>query len=153
MTRVQANDKLTLHFALREHGSGNDIDSSFNGQPLSLTLGDGTLEPALEYWLLGLVPHSRQVFILEPAQAFGDHEPLAVVSLPQERFCVEPPELGQLVEFTLEDGRQLTGIVTAIETETVTVDFNHILAGKKIEFEVEILSINDDIPSAIPGIL
>lgn len=153
MTRVQANDRLTLHFALREHGIGNDIDSSFNDKPLSLTLGDGTLEPALEYWLLGLVPHSRQVFILEPAQAFGDHEPLAVVALPPERFCVQPPELGQLVEFTLEDGKQLTGIVIGIEAETIIVDFNHILAGKKIEFEVEILSINDNPPSATPGIL
>ncbi|HET9112918.1 MAG TPA: FKBP-type peptidyl-prolyl cis-trans isomerase [Burkholderiales bacterium] len=153
MTRVQANDRLTLHFALREHGSGNDIDSSFNDQPLTLTLGDGTLEPALEYWLLGLVPHSRQVFILEPGQAFGDREPLAVVSLPQDRFCVQPPEPGQLVEFTLEDGSQLTGIITSIETETVTVDFNHILAGKKIEFEVEILSINGDPSSATPEIL
>lgn len=153
MTCVQANDKLTLHFALREHGRSNDIDSSFNDQPLSLTLGDGTLEPALEYWLLGLVPHSRQVFILEPAHAFGDHEPLAVVALPPERFCVQPPELGQLVEFTLEDGKQLTGIVIGIEAETITVDFNHLLAGKKIEFEVEILSINGDPSSATPGIL
>lgn len=153
MARVQTNDRLTLHFALREHGSGNDIDSSFNDSPLSLTLGDGTLEPALEYWLLGLVPHSREVFILEPAQAFGAREPLAVIALPRDRLSVQAPELGQLVEFTLEDGVQLTGIIIGIETETVTVDFNHILAGKKIEFEVEILSINDEPATAIPRIL
>ncbi len=152
MTHVQANDKLTLHFALREYGSGNNIDSSFNDSPLSLTLGDGTLEPALEYWLLGLVPHSREVFILEPAQAFGAHDPLAVVELPRHRLNVQAPELGQLVEFTLEGGVQLTGIIIRIEADTVTVDFNHILAGKKIEFEVEILNINNEPPIA-PRIL
>ena len=144
MMQVQAGDRLTLHFALREHGSRYDIDSSFNDQPLSLTLGDGTLEPALEYWLLGLSPLERHVFILEPAQAFGEREPLAIVAMPKERFFLQPPELGQLVEFTLQDGIPLTGIIIGIETDTITVDFNHIFAGKKIEFEVEILTINAD---------
>ncbi|MHB1677936.1 MAG: FKBP-type peptidyl-prolyl cis-trans isomerase [Sulfuriferula sp.] len=147
MTHVQANDRLTLHFALRVHGSHDDIDSSFNAQPLTLTLGDGTLEPNLEYWLLGLTPHTRHIFILEPAQAFGEREPMAVVALPKEQFCAEPPELDQLVEFTLETGGRLAGIIIDIGAETITVDFNHILAGKKIEFEIEIITIHPRLPA------
>ncbi len=142
MTRVQANDKLTLHFALRAHGDATDIDSSFGSQPITLTLGDGTLEPNLEYWLVDLVPHERHVFILEPEQAFGEREALAVVALPKDQFLAEPPELGQLVEFTLDNGERLSGTIVEMEAETIQVDFNHLLAGKKIEFEVEILTIH-----------
>lgn len=140
-TPVQAGDSLTLHFALRVQGNDQNIDSSFDAQPIALTLGDGTLETNLEHCLIGLFPHARHIFILEPQQAFGEHEAMAVVSLPIEQFTVAPPERDQLVEFTLPDEERLTGRIVDIEEHAISVDFNHILAGKTIEFEVEIITI------------
>ena len=139
--KVQTGDSLTLHFALRVHGNTQNIDSSFAEQPISLTLGDGTLEPNLERCLIGLPAHARKVFTLEPHLAFGEPEPLAIMRMPVEQFTITPVELDQLVEFTLEDGATIAGHIIAIEDNTVCVDFNHILAGKTVEFEVEIISI------------
>ena len=141
MTQVQPGDSLMLHFALRVHDSDQDIDSSFNDEPISMALGDGTLEPNLENCLLGLSVGDRRIFILQPALAFGEPEPAAIMQIPASKLTVAPAELDQLVEFRLDDNTTLAGLVIAIEADTVCVDFNHLLAGKTVEFEVEILSI------------
>lgn len=140
-TLVQPGDTLTLHFAIRIHG-GDNIDSSFDDAPITLTLGDGTLEPALESWLLDLPVNSRQVFILEPQQAFGTHDPLLVQDVPIDEFHDEPPVMDSVIEFELPDGSHLSGRVAEIKPHDVSVDFNHLLAGQTIEFEVEIITIH-----------
>lgn len=140
-TFVQPGDTLTLHFAIRIHG-GDDIDSSFDDEPITLTLGDGTLEPALENWLVDLPLLEPHVFILEPHQAFGMPDPLLVQAVPVVEFHDAPPVLGNLIEFELPDGSHLSGRVTEIHAHEVSIDFNHLLAGHTIEFEVEILTIH-----------
>lgn len=140
-THVQPGDTLTLHFAIRIHG-GDNIDSSFDDAPITLTLGDGTLEPALENWLLDLPVNSRQVFILEPQQAFGMHDPLLVQDVPIDEFHDEPPVMDSMIEFELPDGSHLSGRVAEIKPHDVSIDFNHLLAGQTVEFEVEIITIH-----------
>ncbi|ARU30828.1 hypothetical protein CAP31_03480 [Sulfuriferula sp. AH1] len=140
-THVQPGDTLTLHFAIRIHG-GDNIDSSFDDAPITLTLGDGTLEPALENWLLDLPVNSRQVFILEPQQAFGMHDPLLVQDVPIDEFHDEPPVMDSMIEFELPDGSHLSGRVAEIRPHDVSIDFNHLLAGQTVEFEVEIITIH-----------
>jgi len=138
--RVQPGDTLTLHFAIRIHG-GADIDSSFDDQPITLTLGDGTLEPALESWLIDLPLNARNVFILEPQQAFGMHDQQLVQDVPMDEFHDAPPVVDNMIEFELPDGSHLSGRIAEIKPHDVSIDFNHLLAGKTIEFEVEILNI------------
>ncbi|WP_124951035.1 FKBP-type peptidyl-prolyl cis-trans isomerase [Sulfuriferula thiophila] len=144
-THVQPGDTLTLHFAIRIHG-GQDIDSSFDDAPITLTLGDGTLEPALESWLIDLPLNERHVFILEPQQAFGMHDAQLVQDVPIDEFHDAPPVVGNLIEFELPDGSHLSGHVAVIHEHDVSIDFNHLLAGKTIEFEVEILTIHPRLP-------
>ena len=43
--------------------------------------------------------------------------------------------------FDLPNGQSMHGILRAIDAETVTVDFNHPLAGLAVEFEVKIISV------------
>jgi FKBP-type peptidyl-prolyl cis-trans isomerase SlpA len=50
-------------------------------------------------------------------------------------------EEGTVIEFSAPDGATQAGLVQAIEGEQVRVDFNHPLAGKRVRFEVEVLSI------------
>lgn len=50
-------------------------------------------------------------------------------------------EVGTIMAFSGPDGMEIPGIITAIEGESVTVDFNHPLAGQDVIFDVEILSV------------
>jgi FKBP-type peptidyl-prolyl cis-trans isomerase SlpA len=82
------------------------------------------------------------VFLLEPDQAFGPHNPQLTQRM--ARSALPPnarPELHGLIEFTAPSGDKFTGIVRELDAEAVLVDFNHPLAGKPVRFEVEIIGI------------
>ncbi len=139
---VQPGDTLEIRYALRPRG-GDDIISNFDdAEPDTLTLGDGTLSPMLEEWLVDLVPGERHVFLLDPWQAFGASQPELIQTMPKSDLPADMAlELDQLFEFTLPNGQTLAGRVIEIHEEAIQVDFNHPLADLSIEFEVEIIRI------------
>lgn len=142
LRRVQSGDTLTLHFALRVK-EGGEVDSSFYGAPITLTLGDGTLAPSLEQWLIGIAPGQRHVFLLEPAQAFGEHNPALIQTLQLSDFPPNTQPISNVVlEFSLPNGTTMPGRILSVGDTDVKVDFNHLLAGFPIEFEVEIVAIS-----------
>ncbi|MFN3545067.1 MAG: peptidylprolyl isomerase [Thiobacillus sp.] len=138
-SHVAPGDTLKLRYALRPRG-GDDLVSNFDEPEAdTVTLGDGTLAPALEQWLVNLAPGERYVFLLDPEQAFGFSQPELVQTLPKTdlpgdmAFAVD-----QLVEFALPNGQTLAGRILEVGDDTVKVDFNHPLADLSIEFEVEV---------------
>jgi FKBP-type peptidyl-prolyl cis-trans isomerase SlpA len=139
---VAPGDSLQLRYALRPRG-GDDLVSNFDDlEPDTVTLGDGTLAPELEQWLIDLVPGERHVFLLEPWQAFGLSQPELVQTMPKADLPADMEfAVDQLVEFTLPNGQTLAGRILEIGDEAVKVDFNHPLADLSIEFEVEIVRI------------
>ncbi|MFP5419483.1 MAG: peptidylprolyl isomerase [Gammaproteobacteria bacterium] len=138
-THVAAGDTLKLRYALRPRG-GDDLVSNFDEPEAdTVTLGDGTLAPALEQWLVDLAPGERYVFLLDPEQAFGFSQPELVQTLPKTDLPADMPlEIDQLVEFALPNGQTLAGRILEIGEDKVKVDFNHPLADLSIEFEVEV---------------
>ena len=139
---VARGDTLEIRYALRPHG-GEDIISNFDEtEPDTLTLGDGTLSPMLEQWLVDLLPGERHVFLLDPWQAFGASQPDLVQTMPKSDLPADLNiEVDQLFEFAMPNGQTLAGRVLEIGDEAVKVDFNHPLAGMAVEFEVEIVRI------------
>ncbi|MHB1351758.1 MAG: FKBP-type peptidyl-prolyl cis-trans isomerase [Thiobacillus sp.] len=139
---VAAGDTLQLRYALRPRG-GDDLISNFDdAEPETVTLGDGTLAPMLEQWLIDLVPGERHVFLLEPWQAFGDSQPELFQTLPKSDLPADMEfSVDQLVEFAMPNGQTLAGRILEIGDDAVKVDFNHPLADLFIEFEAEIVRI------------
>ena len=139
---LTAGDTFLLRYALRPRG-GDDVISNFDdAQPDTVTLGDGTLAPTLEQWLIDLVPGERYVFLLEPWQAFGESHAELVQTLPKTDVPAGIKlEVDQLVEFAMPNGQTLAGHILEVGDDAVKVDFNHPLADLAIEFEVEIVDI------------
>ena len=139
---VSPDDTLELRYALRPRG-GEDILSNFDdAEPDTITLGDGTLAPMLEQWLIDLVPGERHVFLLDPWQAFGASQPDLIQTMPKSDLPAELDfDVDQLVEFAMPSGQTVSGRILEIGDESVKVDFNHPLADLAIEFEVEIVRI------------
>jgi FKBP-type peptidyl-prolyl cis-trans isomerase SlpA len=139
---VAPGDTVQLRYALRPRG-GDDVIANFDdAEPDTVTLGDGTLSPMLEQWLIDLPPGERHVFLLEPWQAFGISQLDLIQTLPKSDIPVGMQlEIDQLVEFAMPNGQTLAGHILEISDEAVKVDFNHPLADLSIEFEVEIVRI------------
>jgi len=144
--QITIGSSVTMHFSLAL-ADGMLVESSFNDQPVSFVLGDGSIDKGLELALIGLVAGARQRLTLMPGQAFGERDESAIQSIPKSRFPeymdLEP---GQIIGFSGENGEEVAGAIVAIEDQEVTVDFNHPLAGREISFDVQILNVEN--PSA-----
>ena len=139
---VAPGDTVELRYALRPRGGEDLVSNLDDDAPETLTLGSGTLAPALEQWLIDLPTGERHVFLLDPCQAFGESQPELIQTLPRSDLPAEPAfEVDQLVEFAMPNGQTLAGHILEIGDDHVRVDFNHPLADLSIEFEVEIVRI------------
>lgn len=138
---VKADSLVTLNYRI---ASSDDIEliSTFAATPATLQLGNGELAPTLEQCLMGLPLGERQVFVLEPQQAFGPHHPQLVQRLPRANLPEgKEIEMMTLLEFIAPNGGRYTGLVREIDEQAALIDFNHPLAGKSIRFEAEVIGI------------
>jgi FKBP-type peptidyl-prolyl cis-trans isomerase SlpA len=132
---------VTLHLRILLE-DGSEVLSTFDEDPVSLVMGDGTLQPGLELALYGLKANDTQTLNLMPDQAYGPRNPALIHHLPRSDFDTDfEPEAGQVIAFQLPDGEETAGIVLDVEEGQVEVDFNHPLAGHEITFSVEILEV------------
>ena len=142
MLDIGPNCKVTLHFALRLADSGELVDSTFEKKPADLVIGDGNLPASFEATLIGLQAGDHQVRRIPPQDGFGQHNPSNVQKIARDQFdpSVELSE-GLVVSFQDKANTELPGVVVEFNAQQVTVDFNHPLAGRELEFEVEILAV------------
>ena len=139
--QITIGSSVTMHFAIRL-SDGMVVEDSFDNEPITFVMGDETLDKGLELALFGLKPGDRQTLTLMPGQAFGARDESALKSLPIDQFPSDIElEEGQIIGFTGENREELAGAVIEIQGQQVKVDFNHPLAGREIEFEVEILDV------------
>jgi len=142
MLDIGPNCKVELHFSLKLADTGELVDSTFEKKPAELVIGDGNLPAAFEAVIHGMRAGERKIERIEPKDGFGQHNPSNVQRIPKDQFdpSVELSE-GLVLSFQDKAKSELPGVVSTIDDTMVTVDFNHPLAGRDLEFEVEILSV------------
>jgi FKBP-type peptidyl-prolyl cis-trans isomerase SlpA len=138
---VKENSLLTLHYRLAL-ADDTELVSTFGGKPATLQLGSGELAPVLEKCIIDLPVGERTVFLLEPEQAFGPHNPQLMQRFARSELP-NPGELREmaLIEFKAPNGATYTGLVRELTAEDALIDFNHPLAGKAIRFEVDVIGV------------
>jgi FKBP-type peptidyl-prolyl cis-trans isomerase SlpA len=143
--RIKRDSLVTLHYRIAT-ADDTEIISTFGAAPATLQLGSGTLAPPLEACLEDLPIGERHVFLLEPAQAFGPHDPellkrLPIGDLPNGGADIGPLTLVEFAAPSVCAGAKFAGLVREIDDQTALIDFNHPLAGKSIRFEVEVIGV------------
>jgi FKBP-type peptidyl-prolyl cis-trans isomerase SlpA len=143
--RIAPGCRVTLHFSLRLAG-GDLIDGTRERAPGTFVVGDGTLLPGFEAALLGLRAGDRRSVLVTADEGFG---PWREENLQDFRGSDFPPETrlepGLVVSFADRKG-ELPGVVKQVDGDRVRVDFNHPLAGRDLDFDVEILAV--ELPAA-----
>lgn len=131
---------VTLHFAIKLD-DGQIIDSNFDKQPATFTVGDGNILAGFEKALFGLEEGMKQTLRILPENAFGMPNPSNIQNLPRSHFEGMELEQGLVVSFSDPGNGELPGVIAEFDDNHVSVDFNHPLAGKQLDFEVEILQV------------
>lgn len=146
MTAIQSGSFLTLHYRLAGPDGAAVVDT-FDGQPATLSLGNGELAPAMEARLIGLPEGARQSFELAAGEAFGERNPQMLqrvkVSLLHELGDPDAQyALGDVVQFPTPDGQgSYAGVVREVGSDWLLFDFNHPLAGQPVRLDVHVIGV------------
>ena len=85
----------------------------------------------------------KKSFSLTADDAFGQSSPDLIQYFSRRDFTqAGEPEIGAIMLFSGMDGNEMPGVIREISGDSITVDFNHPLAGQTIHFEVEVLEID-----------
>ena len=150
MQQVEKNKVISLSYELRfDNENGELIEKIEKDKPMSFLYGSDLLLNSFENHLKDKKVDEEFDFILSPDEAYGDFSEDAIVDIPKKAFEVNGKidhELlfeGNYIPMSDEEGNELRGIVTEIGEDTVTMDFNHPLAGEDLYFKGKILDIRD----------
>jgi peptidylprolyl isomerase len=134
-------DKQIFDTSIIEVAKKNEI---FNEQrdyaPLEVKMGQQQVIPGFENALKGMNVGEKKTVSIPPEEAYGQINPQNVVSVPDEQFVQNniPMNKGTVIQTS----QGIATITDYNQTEsTVTLDFNHPLAGKTLEFELEVVEI------------
>ena len=134
---------VLLHYRL-SMTNGTEMESSFDDEPLQITMGNGQLTDGMELAIIGLHEDDEQTLTLTPEQCFGLRDEDNIHDMPLTDFPEDlKPETGVTFNFGTPEGHEIPGTVRSMKKDAVEVDFNHPLAGHSLVFEVKILGINN----------
>lgn len=142
-------DEINMHSLVLMHYSialtnGTEIESSFNDEPVEITMGNGDVTEGMELALYGLKEGDTQTLTLTEEQGFGIRDEDNIHDMPLSDFPEDlQPEVGLSYSFESPEDGEIPGTVLSIKDDTAEIDFNHPLAGQQIVFTVDILGVNN----------
>jgi len=139
MEAVKTGDTISVIYTGRLK-DGEVFDSNATGgAPLKFTVGAGQLIKGFDQAVLGMLPGDKKTVTIPPAEGYGEHQQEHIVSLPKANVPAEMNlELGMQVQLSSSTGHTLPAVVVEIGDDAVRLDANHPLAGKTLEFDIEI---------------
>ncbi len=145
MCPVALTDTVTVAYTAALE-NGEIIEQSEADHPVTLSIGGGRLFKAVEASLFGMEPGETRQIHVQPEDAYGCHIDELVQSFPVTVFKGKiTPKPGMILSLTLqrEDGEHIVpATVVEVNDDTVTVDYNHPLAGKVIVYTVKLIAIH-----------
>ncbi len=146
-------------YAVTEDNKEELIEQTTPERPLAYIHGMGIMLEAFERNLLGLAPGDSFDFYLQPAEAYGEHQPNYVMMLDKEMFFIdgkfndEVVKVGNIVPMITNDGQQLQGLVLEVTPDQVKMDFNHPLANRTLHFVGSVQEVSEATPEDIAEFL
>jgi FKBP-type peptidyl-prolyl cis-trans isomerase 2 len=141
MTKVKEGDTIRIHYTGRLE-DGAVFDSSESGKPLEFTVGEGEVVAGLEKGVVGMSPGESKVIVVPMEQAYGPRTEKRVCELDKKKVPdTFHPEIGQQLQMYRADGLPVMGTVIGISETSLTMDYNHPLAGRTLIFDTRLLEI------------
>ena len=141
---VENGCKVKIKYTLTEHGKTEVIDATekHGGEPLEYTQGAGQIIKGLEQALQGkTVGKIEEPVVISPELAYGEKRDDLYRHVPKTAVNgAEHLKEGDMVGAT-NGGHTFRALVDKITDTEVVLNFNHPLAGKTLQFVVEIVDI------------
>ncbi len=118
------------------------MESTEDGEPIKFIQGLGQIISGLENALYGLKIGDQKTVVIQPGDGYGEYDPESLQEAKKEEFSEEIPlDMGTFLDLEDDEGDILSAQIVAAEEDTVTLDFNHPLAGKTLTFEITLTDL------------
>lgn len=154
---VENGDVAVVHYVVRIAGGdegGAVVDTSdvdvalredvYHGhrdyKPATFEVGAGEVFPAVDDAVRGMDVGDERTVTLEASEAFGDRTARRVVEVPRGELETRSGRDARPWRLVQSETGEI-GWITDVDDESVTVDFNHDLAGECLEVELRLLDV------------
>jgi FKBP-type peptidyl-prolyl cis-trans isomerase SlyD len=138
--QIAKDTVVSINYTLTD-SEGAILDSSKGGKPLDYLHGSGNIIPGLEEALEGKRAGDTLKVSVPPEKGYGERNEALSHKVPRKMFETNSEIKPGMRFHTEAEHGQHTVTVTAVDTENVTVDANHPLAGKILNFEVNVVGV------------
>ena len=136
-------DKFAAFNYVLKDENGLELDSSTNAEPLAYVHGRGYLIPGLEAQLEGKAPGDKFSCTIQPKDGYGERDERLVAEVTRDRFETdEEIEVGMQFIVQTPAGPSITRVVE-INGDLIKIDANHEMAGKVLNFDIEVVEVRD----------
>lgn len=139
--KIEDNSVVRFHYTVSEQGQGK-LESSREMEPLSVLIGHGNIIPGLESAMKGREAGETFEVIVTPDQAYGERREGLIQRVPRKHFKGAKLAPGMQVVLPTDQGQRAM-TVKKVGISVVDVDLNHPMAGKVLNFDVEILDVRE----------
>tara|TARA_R110002110_G_scaffold71222_5_gene190500 strand:- start:823 stop:1302 length:480 start_codon:yes stop_codon:yes gene_type:complete len=136
--------QVSVHY-VGTFDSGDEFDNSYTrGKPITFQLGAMKTIAGFEQAIVGLSVGEKKKVSLTPDQAYGEIKEKLFQTYSKADFPDDfELKLGEMITIPTESGQVFPATIYGIDEETVVLNFNHPMAGKNLNFEIELVQVNN----------
>lgn len=137
---VEDGKKVTFHFTLTV--DKKVIQTSEGKEPMSYTHGSGQIIPGLAAEIEGMNEGEDKTIMVSAQDAYGEANPEAFKELPKSSLPEGlTPQKDIMLQISTPEGQAIPARISEVKEESIVIDMNHPLAGKDLQFDVKVVSI------------
>ncbi len=141
MKKAGKNDSVKVHYTCTTD-EGLVFSSKDQDKPLKFIVGKGNLLQPIEEGVVGMELNETKVINIPHQEAYGEVYKELIQEVDKELLPENVEvKVGLQLTSTQEDGSEIHFRVTKVMDNSVMVDGNHPLAGKDLEFAIELVEI------------
>ena len=141
MSQAKTGDTVRVHYT-GKLDDDTQFDSSAGREPLEFALGGGQVISGLDKAVEGMTVGENKSVRIEAEEAYGPRQDQLIQEVPKNALPDDmQPSVGMPLQAKGQDGQVIKLVVTAVAEESITVDANHPLAGKALNFDIELVEI------------
>jgi FKBP-type peptidyl-prolyl cis-trans isomerase 2 len=139
---ITNGNKVKIEYESSFDGGEVFDNSEKHGQPLEFTVGEKQVIPGFENAVLGMEKGQEKQVRIEAKDAYGDKNPelmkkIEKKTLPEE--IQKNVKVGMVLGVQSPDGKQIPVNVIEVDDATITLDLNHPLSGKNLNFKIKVV--------------
>jgi peptidylprolyl isomerase len=141
MSEAKKGDMVKVHYTGRFE-DGSLFDSSRDRGPLQFTLGNEEMIPGFENAIIGMKKGDTKTARIVANEAYGPYIDDMVMRVDKDKVPADMElKTGLMLKIRQPEGNAINVMVTDISDDEVVLDANQPLAGKDLEFDIELIHI------------